>query len=72
MEMCFQDDEITLDQLDFALKAVNNQLISDPEMDFVFHVSERVTLYCTNTQGFEAHTQLRLMIHNKILLSSPV
>eukprot|EP00117_Sycon_ciliatum_P006804 scpid24567/ scgid10177/ len=35
-----EDDEIDLEQLDFALKAVNNQLISDPEMDFVFHVLE--------------------------------
>ena len=34
-----QEDDITIDQLDFALKAVNNNLISDPEMDYVFHVS---------------------------------
>ena len=34
-----QDDEITIPELDFALKAVNYNLISDAEMTYVHNVS---------------------------------
>ena len=34
-----QDDEIDITELDFALKAVNYDLISDAEVDYVNQVS---------------------------------
>ncbi len=37
-----EDDEIDIGELDFALKAVNYNLISDTEMNFVHSVSYRV------------------------------
>ncbi|XP_065843895.1 uncharacterized protein [Oscarella lobularis] len=35
-----EEDKITLEQLDFALKAVNYDLITDAEMDYISHVLE--------------------------------
>ena len=35
-----EDDEIDIGELDFALKAVNYDLISDAEMEYVHSVSE--------------------------------
>lgn len=38
-----EDDEIDVGELDFALKAVNYDLISDAEMNYVHSVSTIVT-----------------------------
>jgi hypothetical protein len=33
-----QEDSINMEQLDFALKAVNYNLLTDSEMDYIDHV----------------------------------
>ncbi len=57
-----EDDEISISELDYALKAVNYNLISDAEMNYVHSVSRYIhthtqmhTHKCTHT-----HTQLTL------------
>lgn len=39
-----EDDEIDIGELDFALKAVNYDLISDAEMNYVHSVSTPLVL----------------------------
>lgn len=41
-----QDDEITIPELDFALKAVNYNLISDAENTYVHSVSKGLNEHC--------------------------